>query len=253
MGERYARLFTSPKNIYAEGAPVIIAVGALLLDNLTGKVIVQIKFKSVSMVRIRALKVEIVPMDSAGRILDCVEHNYLDLNINMGEEFGSKEPIVLDDATSRAFTANVTEITFADSSLWSGAKDDWEPLECQYLLSYTLGNKQLSDYFQKKYGNQCRYEFFKKKDLWFCCCGSVNKEKFCYNCGLELATLEKIDYEKFKKEYKLRMKKAQINRSYQEGLEIEKAYKNSKKALITSLVSIILLLILILIKLLLNL
>ena len=48
MSERYSRLFALPADIYAEGAPVVIAAGALLKDNQTGKTIAQIKLHSIS-------------------------------------------------------------------------------------------------------------------------------------------------------------------------------------------------------------
>ena len=33
MAERYTRLYTLPENLYTEGAPLVIAAGALLKDN----------------------------------------------------------------------------------------------------------------------------------------------------------------------------------------------------------------------------
>jgi len=37
MNERYTRVFSLPENLYATGSPVVIAAGALLKDNQTGK------------------------------------------------------------------------------------------------------------------------------------------------------------------------------------------------------------------------
>ena len=48
MSERYSRLFSLSENLYAEGAPVLIAAGALLKDNETGKVLAQLKLRSIS-------------------------------------------------------------------------------------------------------------------------------------------------------------------------------------------------------------
>ena len=36
MSERYSRLFSLPENLYAEGAPVVIAAGALLKESRNG-------------------------------------------------------------------------------------------------------------------------------------------------------------------------------------------------------------------------
>ena len=43
MSERYSKLSALPENLYSTGAPVIIAAGALLKDNQTGKVLAQLK------------------------------------------------------------------------------------------------------------------------------------------------------------------------------------------------------------------
>ena len=43
MSERYHRLFSLPDNGYAQGAPVVLAAGALLKDNQTGQILAQLK------------------------------------------------------------------------------------------------------------------------------------------------------------------------------------------------------------------
>ena len=49
MEERYTRLFSLPENLYSAGAPVMIAAGALLKDNQTGKVLAQLKAEGARM------------------------------------------------------------------------------------------------------------------------------------------------------------------------------------------------------------
>ncbi len=46
MAERYTKLYTLESALYAEGAPVIIAAGALLDDSVTRRTLVQLKFIS---------------------------------------------------------------------------------------------------------------------------------------------------------------------------------------------------------------
>ena len=64
MAERYSRLFSLKENLYSEGSPVVIAAGALLKDNQTGK-----ELEGVS------------------------EYQYLDLNEARDAEFGQKQAI----------------------------------------------------------------------------------------------------------------------------------------------------------------
>ena len=47
MAERYTRVYSIPDNLYAEGSPVVIKAGALLLDNKTNTVIAQLKLQNI--------------------------------------------------------------------------------------------------------------------------------------------------------------------------------------------------------------
>ena len=72
-----------PENLYASGAPVVSAAGALLNDNQTGKVIAQLKMRNISTKSIKAAKVCIRPLDTVGNALGAeVEYQYLDLAVN---------------------------------------------------------------------------------------------------------------------------------------------------------------------------
>ena len=64
MSERYTRLFSLPENLYSVGAPVVIAAGAVLKDNQTGKVLTQLKIQNISDKAVKAATVSIVPMDT---------------------------------------------------------------------------------------------------------------------------------------------------------------------------------------------
>ncbi len=89
MSERYTRLFSLPENLYAEGAPVLIAAGALLKDNQTGNVLAQLKFKNIGFKTIKAIKVRITLLDTVGRSLgNPITYQYLDLSASRDSEFG---------------------------------------------------------------------------------------------------------------------------------------------------------------------
>ena len=48
MSERYTKLFSLPENQYVHGAPILIAAGALLRDNLSETMLAQLKFWNIS-------------------------------------------------------------------------------------------------------------------------------------------------------------------------------------------------------------
>ena len=101
MSERYSRLFSLGENLHTDGLPVVIAAGALLKDNTSGKVLAQIKLRNISDKTIKSVKVRINAIDTAGSALEGVDSfSYLDLSAKNGDTFGHKTPIVLPDAAT---------------------------------------------------------------------------------------------------------------------------------------------------------
>lgn len=122
MSERYSRLFSLPTNLYTEGSPVLIAAGALLKDNQTGKVLAQLKFRNISQKAIQSVKVKVNACDTAGCPLAGVDSfSYLDLSVAAGEEFGQSKPIYLPDATTRSFTVEILSVVFTDHEVFTPA------------------------------------------------------------------------------------------------------------------------------------
>lgn len=184
MSERYTKLFSLPIDLYAEGSPVIISAGNLLNDNQTGKVLAQLKIKSVYQNNIKALWILVHALDPAGMPLEGdAKKEYLDLNIKRGEEFGQKVPVPLPDASTRGFTVEVTKAVFSDNSIWSGTNAPWSPLPTPENLAQNLCDEELVKQFQIQYGGPCRVLPQKHRDLWLCTCGTWNKGPNCYVCG----------------------------------------------------------------------
>lgn len=202
MSERYSKLFALPENLYAAGSPVIIAAGALLKDNQTGKVIAQLKMRNISQKPIKAAKVCIHPLDTVGNPLgEKIEYQYLDLSAARDEDFGQKAPVALPDASTRSFTTSVEEIVFADNSIWTATGEPWEVLDTPGSLR-SIGDAELIKQFRLKYGNNCKNLPLLHKDLWYCACGELNRqdEAECHCCQKSLALLEQIDMDALRKE-----------------------------------------------------
>ena len=202
MSERYSKLFALPENLHAAGSPVVIAAGALLKDNQTGKVIAQLKMRNISQKPIKAAKVSIHPLDTVGNPLgEKIEYQYLDLSAARDEDFGQKAPIALADASTRSFTASVEEIVFADNSIWTATGEPWEVLDTPGSLR-SIGDAELIKQYRLKYGNNCKNLPLLHKDLWYCACGELNRqgEAECHRCQKSLALLEQIDMDILRKE-----------------------------------------------------
>lgn len=197
MGERYTRLFSLPENLYSTGAPVIIAAGALLKDNQTGKVLAQLKLCSISCKTIKAATVSIKPLDTVGLSLgDSVTYLYLDLQAVRDTDFGQRKAIPLPNPATRSFGVIVTEAIFTDNSIWHGDGQPWEALAEPTDIDF-LGDKELTKQFQMEYGGDCKNLLLEQKNLWHCVCGAINRkdETNCHLCRRNLSALQSIDME----------------------------------------------------------
>ena len=186
MSERYTRLFSLSENLYTTGSPVIISAGALLKDNQTGGIVAQLKLKSIVQKTIKTVKVSIASFDSLNRPVEgIVEHTYLDINAVREQEFGQKEPIILSNSITRAFSVNVVEVGFVDNEVWMGGNTSWNPLQTQDTLESLCKDEEMEKQFRIEFGDTARFIPRAELDLWRCFCGTINHkgESVCYKCG----------------------------------------------------------------------
>lgn len=203
MSERFSKLFALPENLYCPGAPVMIAAGAIQKDNETGRVFGQLKLRNIQDKGIKAVKVAVSPFDTAGKPLGGpIEHQYLDLSAPRDGEFGTKSAIKLADANTRSFTVSVAEVVFTDGSVWTGTDGTWEPLTPPTTLEEVLEDAELVKQYRLKYGQDCKYQTKRERDLWLCACGAVNREgeRLCHCCGKDPAILSGADLSALREE-----------------------------------------------------
>lgn len=211
MSERYSKVFSLPENLYAEGAPVVIAAGALLKDNQTGRVVAQLKLRNISPKTIKAATVCLSPMNTVGNPLgDAVSYEYLDLNSTRDTDFGSKSAIPMPDITTRSFDAAVVEVIFTDNSVWKASDAAWEALKGPEALTSRLDSEMVKQ-FQIEYGSGAKNFFLEQKDLWHCVCGAVNRqgETVCHSCRKPIYDLKKLDLEALREHKEQRLVKEQ--------------------------------------------
>ena len=237
MSERYSKLFALPENLYANGSPVVIAAGALLKDNQTGKVIAQLKMRNIGTNIIKAAKVCVHPLDTVGNALgSVVEYQYLDLAAKHNEEFGAKSPIPIADAATRAYSVSVAEVIFTDNTVWKATDEPWEALSAPSTLDVILKDSELLKQYRIKYGTDCRYNPTVQKDLWYCVCGELNrkKETVCHHCGKSLAALQAIDIAALKADRDARIASEKQKAAEDKAAADAKAKKTKKLAMIAT-------------------
>ncbi len=242
MSERYKRLFGLPNNLYAAGAPVMVAAGALLRDEQTGKLLAQLKLRNLSPVGIKAVTVSIQPMDAAGQSLgEELEHHYLDMDIPRDGEFGQKQPAFLPDAATRAFSVTVKRAIFFDGSQWHRDDTPWQPISAPVTLESAFDDGELVKEYRLQYGSSCRYLPRRQEDLWMCSCGALNHqdEPACHTCGQQLALLWSVDMDELRTQKDHRLE--ETAKAAAAARAVKKA--NCKKMLRISAVTLVLLLI----------
>lgn len=207
MSERYSNVFMLPQNLYAVGSPVVIAAGTLLKDNQTGRIVAQLKFRSISDKIIKAVKVRLDLFDTAGSpIAESVVFDYLDLSASRDAEFGQKTPVPISDNKARSYKASITEVVFADKCVWSATGEAWEPLSSPVPL--TISDPELLKQYQKRFGSGSRYVPKEEKDLWYCTCGVLNHSgENCHVCRNSLFELQTVDMAELEAEKATRLEK----------------------------------------------
>ena len=240
MSERYSKLFSLPENLYSVGAPVVIAAGALLKDNQTGKVLAQIKIQNIGAKTIKAAKISVCPLDTIGNPLgNDIVHQYLDLDAERDADFGAKSPVILPNAATRSFSVSVLEVAFVDNSVWKASNAPWESLPAPVSLFDAMKDRELVKQYCLQYGNMSRFCPHGEKDVWRCTCGALNHntENTCHKCRTELKDLLAFDMKALKAARDVRIAKER-KQAEADRAAAEASAKKSKKIAIIS-VSII--------------
>ena len=230
MSERYTKLFALPENLYTESAPVVIAAGALLKDNQTGKILAQIKYKNISSKTIKAVKVAVRAFDVSGTEIEGIqEYQYLDLSAARDAEFGQKNAIALPDKVTRSFSCECKSIIFSDGTTWEEKGAEWKPLIQPETLQKRLGG--LSAQYQRETIRNARFVVTDDRDLWICTCGAINRqsEAKCHACHSEKTALfAALDMEALK-EHNAAYNKRESERREKEAAEAAKKKAKTKK------------------------
>ena len=235
MAERFEKLFALPHNLYSEGSPIIISAGSLLKDTETGKIIAQIKYHSISAVPIKALKIRVAAYDISGMELEGVdEYQYLDLNIQNGQDFGSNKAIVLPNAVTRSF--NITSvIAILSNGTTRSATMPMKALSASATLISLLKSTEIVKQYQLETSKEAVYVPYKEADLWCCACGEWNSNDNCTRCGLDYHTAHKyLDSSFLEPKAEERIVKEQQHQEQQKRVaeeqeKVAKEYERKKK------------------------
>lgn len=197
MADRFKRLYELPNNLYSSGSPVIVSGGALLKDNESGSVLVQLKFQSITAATIKAVSVDIAAFDVTGQKLAAKNnYQYLDLSTYEGDYFGSNKAVVMPDATTRSFEITRIVVVLKDGSTVNVALP-LTSLPKETSLSSVLHEEKLVRAYRTLACEKALFVPIEEKGLWQCACGKWNCGPSCTQCHAwkkEVFSKFNIDY-----------------------------------------------------------
>lgn len=182
MAERFERLFSFPNGLFAHSAPVVVSAGALLKDQQSGAILVQIKFQSISPKIIKAVKVSLSAADVTGKQFTGVEdYQYLDMKIACGSEFGGDKAIIMPNYNTRAFSISTLTVVFVDDTFWECVGNSLFALPERIALSSKC-SADIIEQYKLATTTQALYEPHEYGEVWLCTCGCINSDTVCTRC-----------------------------------------------------------------------
>ncbi len=240
--EKYTEVYRSEIKIYFQNSPLILETAAIRKNNLNELVFAQLRFRNIGETNISACKIEIEAYEAnIQKLINVVEYSYLDLSVTQGQEFGSKEPIILPTNT-RKIIVHLKEIVFITGKVLNFDGEYYSIPEMSHI-SNLLKDEELVEQFKLETSNNMNYMPQIYKDLFICSCGAVNLKNIrCYKCKYIYDTLDKIlVIDELRNRYHLRalQEKEEQDRLLKEQ-EKQKQIKRSKrkKALIIDILFI---------------
>lgn len=179
MANRFQELFRLLPKLYSAGAPVMIEAGALQKDSATNRVLAQLKLRSLDPRRICACKVSVRAFEPNGTELDGVpSFAYLDIDVGLGENFGTKTPIYLPDGNSRSMSVSVIETVFSDGSVWQAEPCEWHQIPVQEAVVEHFDDPELIKQYELRVGGDCPLIPTVQDGLFLCTCGTAKSAAY---------------------------------------------------------------------------
>ena len=192
MSEKYKIIYSADKNLYTEGAPVIIAEGGLVRDIKNGNMFCQLRLVNIINKTIKSVVgkaiTDIAVAEGGVDGLVCVRDMDLTLNI----------PLEGYDHKSVRFEINT--VSFTDGSMWSPSEGAvWSTLAAPQTLEEYLGDDDLVREVKSHFEDGIYFPT-EEIDLRYCTCGALNHadETACHVCNRTFYSLKKYGVSELK-------------------------------------------------------
>lgn len=241
----YQTLSREQVNLYTKGSPIIISAMALLKDTATGQIIGQVKYQNISPAPLKALIINIKAFDVMGQELEGIQKfQYLDLDVKRDDFFGANIPIIFPDSQTRIFSIEILNVLTGFGSVQDLSGMTWNKLMEPVRINQKYNDSEFIKQYSIELGPQAKYEHHNEEDLWYCVCGTYNKqtEPLCHSCNIsrekllqtELVEINAQKEKRLQKEEQARLERErhweeQRLKREQEKLEQEQFLKEQKE------------------------
>lgn len=238
MEKRYKKLMDIEGTKWSKRCPIILLKGALIYDDIKSQNLLQLKFQSISREAIIGVDISYKAYSIGDELLLEGSYSYLDIDINLNDEFGEKTAIYLENRVARKFDFVLTKVYFLNGEVWENG-EPLHDLEPQELLSVEMDD--LFEQFQREYSKLVSVcgekKYFPRisKDGWQCVCGKFNLETFntCRGCGIKQEDLLKILDKTFLLEAKQKFETGEKKRCEEETFKNFQRKKKKRKIFLT--------------------
>ncbi len=208
MSERYKQVKLYDYLKFCPNCPIDILKGAIYIDMVTNKAVFQLKFINEKDKNIKALYIRVIGYDELGEKIENKEYQYLDLNVDKGQVFGTEQLKELENNTIRHIDIIVSKVIYSDNEIWENTNEvSYERKRLQKIdnnLSFIAKRKAT----EMNININDIYYPFECEHYWNCICGAFNSNQNnkCYKCNCDkkniLNSFNKNILEKELKDYK---------------------------------------------------
>lgn len=191
MSDRYKQVKLYDNFKFCPESPLDILKGAIYIDNATNKAVFQLKFVNMQSKEIKAIYVQIKGSNDLGEELENKEYQYLDMNVYIGEEFGTEQLKELNNNTIRNIDITINKVIYTNNEFWENKNTvAYDRMSLQKVDDDLLSFASRRATEQQLHLNNIYYPT-ENKNYWTCICGSFNSisNNTCYKCGCNKDTV----------------------------------------------------------------
>ena len=226
---RFKQLYQLKERLYAEGGPVIIEKGALLLDTKFNKLLIQLKFYNIAENPFKALYISFNTYDTSNEQLLPVEYKYLDIEVDYGKSFGMDKAIILENNLVRSFEISKYSVVYEDNEIQTFS-NPFLQLSDSDLLQTKFKDEELVKQYCIETSKYSKYVPIQYKGIWKCACGKWNSKNVCWNCKeIKGDIFRKLTDPRLITNKEARLEQERINKELQEAQRIKEKQEEKDK------------------------